>query len=202
MRIGFLLAALTVAGPVFGQDEQSTIGQTVEGSTSATEGLAAWDKIFTVASHPRCTNCHVGDQAQPMWEGLGYKDRALHGMFIQAGESRIGAETIPCRTCHVTSEAANVLSHAAPHIEEAWRLPPIELNWLDKTSIEICTQMRDPETNDGNSVTELAEHVLTSAFVRWGFEPGGGRSAPDGSTEKLAQDILVWGAAGMPCAAD
>lgn len=197
MRFGFLCVALMVAAPVSAENHTP-----VSGSISAAEGLVVWDDIFAVASHPRCTNCHVGDQSVPMWNGLGYGEGVPHAMNILAGDSRIGAETIPCRTCHVTSEAANTVPHAAPHIAEAWRLPPIELNWLGKSSVEVCTQMRNPETNDGNSVAELAEHVLTSSFVQWGFQPGGGRDAPDGSTEKLASDILKWGAAGTPCASD
>ena len=185
-----LFALLIAASPLAAQDTTVT----------REEGLAAWDRVFEVASHPRCTNCHVGAQDAPMWEGLGYAENAKHGMNIQADASRIGAESVPCRTCHVTSAAANTMPHAPPHIDEAWRLPPVELDWLDKTSAEICAQMRDPETNDGNTVAELVEHIETSAFVNWGFVPGGGRSVPRGTAADLAANVALWGAAGTPCA--
>ena len=188
MRV--LFALLIVASPLAAQDTDAT----------RQEGLAAWDRVFAVASHPRCTNCHVGAQGAPMWEGLGYGKDAAHGMNIIADESRSGAQSVPCRTCHLTSEAKNKVPHAPPQIDEAWRLPPVELEWLDKTSAEICAQLRNPETNDDNTIAELMDHVRTSAFVNWGFVPGGGRSVPPGSTEKLAQDLAVWGAAGTPCA--
>lgn len=185
-----LFALLIVASPVIAQDVTVT----------REEGLAAWDRVFAVASHPRCTNCHVGDQDAPMWEGLGYNADRVHGMNVQADESRIGAGSVPCRTCHLTSASENTITHAAPHIDEAWRLPPVELDWLDKSSAEICAQLRNSETNDNNTIAELMDHVRSSEFVNWGFVPGGGRPVPPGSTEQMAQDLGVWGAAGTPCA--
>ena len=187
MRALFVL--LIAASPLAAQDIIAT----------REEGLAAWDRVFAVASHPRCTNCHVGDQGEPMWEGLGYAPDQPHGMNVQSDASRIGAGSIPCSTCHVTSAAHNTVPHAPPHIDDAWRLPPVELAWLDKTSVQICAQLRNPDTNDGNTIAELMDHVRTSEFVNWGFVPGGERSVPPGSTEKLVLDLDVWGAAGTPC---
>jgi hypothetical protein len=163
------------------------------------DGLAAWDRVYAVASHPRCTNCHVGPQDAPMWEGLDYGDGARHGMNVRADDSRIGAESVPCRTCHVTSGRANDRPHAAPHIDEPWRLPPVELAWLGAGSAELCRQMRDPETNDGHDLQSMVDHIRSSAFIAWGFAPGGGREPVPGSVEALAADVLAWGRAGMPC---
>jgi hypothetical protein len=143
MRV--LFALLIAASPLAAQ----------ETTVTREEGLSAWNRVFAVASHPRCTNCHVGAQAEPMWEGLGYGEDRVHDMNIKADESRIGAESVPCRTCHITSTSGNTTPHAPPHIDEAWRLPPVELDWLDKTSSEICAQLRNPETNDDNTVDEL-----------------------------------------------
>ncbi|WP_299561435.1 hypothetical protein [uncultured Sulfitobacter sp.] len=166
------------------------------------EGLAAWSRIYEVASHPRCTNCHVGDSGRPAWAALGYDPKWLHGMNVQAGDSRIGAETVLCQTCHITAASDNATPHAAPQIDDAWRLPPVALDWRDKTSGEICIQMRNPETNNGFEGQELAAHVRESAFVNWGFEPGGNRVPAPGTAEELARDIEVWIAAGTPCTAD
>ena len=184
---------VALATAVSAEDAVPTATRSIE------EGLAAWGKIYAVASHPRCTNCHVGASGAPMWEGLGYGAARLHGMNIRAGESRIGAETIPCRTCHLTQDSANALPHAPPHILEAWRLPPVELAWLGKSSAEVCAQLKNPETNDDHSIAELADHVTSSPFVAWGFKPGAGRTAPEGSTTTLARQITLWGAAGTPC---
>lgn len=163
-------------------------------------GEAAWERIFAVASHPRCANCHVGADGRPAWDNLGYGETRLHGMNIVAGESRIGAENVPCRTCHIGAEGANDVPHAAPQVDDAWRLPPIELAWRGKSSAEICAQLRDPETNDGFEPAELVEHVGSSAFVAYGFTPGAGREPAPGTLDDLTRDFEIWTAAGMPCA--
>ena len=113
------------------------------------EGLAAWDAIYATAAHPRCSNCHVGASGTPGWAGLGFGEDARHGMAVQAGESRIGAESIPCRACHVTSDAPNNTPHAPPHVLDAWRLPPIELAWFGKSSVALCQQLRRPVQDAG-----------------------------------------------------
>jgi len=163
---------------------------------------AAWERIYAVTSHPRCANCHVGASGRPAWDDLGYGVTRLHGMNIVAGESRIGAETVPCRTCHIGAAAPNDVPHAAPQLDDAWRLPPVELEWYGKSSAQICAQLRDPERNDGFSPAELVEHVRSSAFVAYGFAPGGGRNPAPGSVETLARDLEIWAAGGMPCAAE
>ncbi len=165
-------------------------------------GVAAWQKIYAVASHPRCTNCHVGNSGRPAWDDLGYGSKRLHGMNVRADESRIGALSVPCRTCHIGAAGSNDVAHAAPQVDDAWRLPPVELAWRGKTSIEVCQQLRDPESNDGFDIAQLAEHVRTSVFVSYGFTPGVGRNAAPGSVEELAANIEAWGAAGMPCVQD
>jgi hypothetical protein len=187
MRV--LAAFVLLASPLGAQDS----------SVTHAEGLAAWDRIYAITSHPRCTNCHVGDTGQPMWNALNYGTDTVHGMGVQADETRIGALSMPCRTCHVTAGHANTVPHAPPHIDDAWRLPPVALEWLGKTSAEVCAQLRNPDSNDGNDIAGLADHLRSSPFVAWGFAPGTGRTAPAGDPEEIAKDIEVWGAAGAPC---
>ncbi|MEP1768715.1 MAG: hypothetical protein ABJJ53_19015 [Sulfitobacter sp.] len=172
------------------------------GVSAQEAGHAAWGRIYEVISHPRCTNCHVGEDGRPAWAGLNYGAGRLHGMNIVAGESRIGAENIPCRTCHIGAEGPNDVAHAAPQVDDAWRLPPVEMAWRGKTSAQVCAQLRNPDTNDGFELADLVEHVRTSAFVRFGFAPGAGRMPAPGSVAALAQDLQEWGAAGMPCVGD
>jgi len=76
------------------------INPPAEGTVSRADGLATWDRIYEVTSHPRCSNCHVGADNRPMWSGPSYGRTRLHGMNVNAGESRIGAETLVCSTCH------------------------------------------------------------------------------------------------------
>ena len=86
-----------------------------EGSVTRDVGLAAWERIYAVASHPRCVNCHTDETNLPMWSGPTYGEPRVHGMNINAGDSRIGAEGLSCKSCHMTSTRPNVVPHAAPH---------------------------------------------------------------------------------------
>lgn len=172
------------------------------GSVTTETGLAAWDSIHTVLTHPRCLNCHVGADNVPLWGTVEAPDR-IHGMAVNAGESRIGAEGLSCIACHQTSTRPNTVPHAPPHTGMDWRLAPVEFQWTDRTSAEICAQMRDPDRNGGRDAAGLIEHILHDAeligFITWSFDPGAGREPAPGSLQAHLEDMAVWTAAGMPC---
>ncbi len=173
------------------------------GSVSRAEGLAAWDRIYEVASHPRCANCHVGASDVPMWSGPGYGRTRPHGMAVRAGDSRIGAETIPCRTCHVTSRTGGIdRPHAAPQVADAWRLAPPQAAWFGRSSDQICAQLRDPARTDGRTALQIAEHLGHDVILHWAWTPGSGREPAPYSLQEHVNDVLAWGVAGQPCAFD
>ena len=120
-------------------------------------------------------------------------------MNIQAGASRIGAETLVCQTCHSASEHVQDLPHAAPRVGMAWRLAPPEAHWFGRSSSQICTQLRDPELNGGRDFLMLAEHLNHDLILHWAWNPGPGREAAPYSLQEHVDDILLWGVAGMPC---
>ena len=172
------------------------------GSIDASDALAAWDRIHDVASHPRCLNCHVGEDEIPLWGTVAQPDRP-HGMAIVAGDSRIGTAGLSCRTCHQTSTRPNRVEHAAPHTGMDWQLAPVDFQWVGRTSAEICQQMRDPDRNGGRDAAGLVEHILHDAeligFITWSFDPGAGRAPAPGSLQSHLEDMAIWTAAGMPC---
>ena len=182
--------------------ENVSIKPPAEGSVSAAEGLAAWDRIYQVASHPRCSNCHVGADNRPMWSGPSYGKTRPHGMNITAGESRIGAETIPCATCHIRRDSLNDMPHAAPQVAMDWQLAPVEAEWFGKSSTEICNQLRDPDRNGGRTFLDIASHLDHDLILHWAWNPGGGREPAPFSLQEHVDDVLAWGVAGMPCAND
>ncbi|MEO0920612.1 MAG: hypothetical protein AAFX98_07955 [Pseudomonadota bacterium] len=173
----------------------------IEPPDSATieEGLAAFNRIYEVASHPRCSNCHVGADNRPMWSGPAYGKTRPHGMNINAGESRIGAETLLCSACHGVRETLNDDPHAAPQVAMTWQLAPVEAEWFGKNPIEICTQLRDPELNGGRDMLALAAHLDHDLILHWAWNPGGGREPAPYSLQEHVNDILTWGVAGVPC---
>lgn len=198
----FAAAILTLCttAAVHGAGENVTIDPPE--SATRDEGLAAFDRIYEVASHPRCSNCHVGADNLPMWSGPSYGKTRPHGMNINAGESRIGAETVLCSTCHAYNPNANDWPHAAPQVAMSWMLAPVEAEWFGKSSDEICTQLRDPERNGGRDMMALAAHLDHDLILHWAWAPGGDREPAPYSLQEHVNDILIWGVAGMPCATD
>lgn len=184
-----------------------TDGTETEGTPAATAtetvdpeereaGLKMWADIHSVFSHPRCANCHVGDDNRPRWSGPSYGKTRVHGMNVVAGESRVGAEYMPCATCHGIQNID--LPHAAPGAPN-WSLPPAEFAWFGKTSAQICAQIKDPARNGGRTLAEVAEHVDHDALLHWAWTPGPGREPAPFSRDELIDLIKAWDLTGAPC---
>lgn len=204
MRFLALAVALS-ASSAFAAEQSVEINPPADGTVSLEEGLAAFDRIYEVASHPRCSNCHVGASNRPMWSGPSYGKTRPHGMLVNAGESRIGAEYILCSTCHVNVEETdrgNSEPHQAPRVAADWQLPPAEFEWFGKSSDEICNQLRDPERNGDRTFLDIASHLDHDVILHWAWEPGGGREPAPYSLQEHVDDVLAWGVAGMPCRND
>jgi hypothetical protein len=84
----------------------------------------------------------------------------------------------------------------------AWHLAPAEMAWFDKSSAQICAQIKDPARNGGRSLDEVAEHVRDDALVAWGWDPGPGREPAPGSAEETYAAMLLWIEQGAPCPSD
>jgi hypothetical protein len=160
-------------------------------------GLAAWRNVYEVLSHPRCANCHVGADNVPVWhDPPGRAEPQPHGMNINAGASRSGAETIPCATCHSVRNAD--IAHGPPGAPN-WHLPPAIMQWFDRTSTEVCLQIKDRSRNGGRDIAQIIEHVANDKLVAWGWAPGPGRTPAPYSAAQTADYLRQWQAAGAPC---
>lgn len=200
MRLALIAAAL-LATPLSAEDAVQIVPPPA-GSVSIEAGLEAWSRIYEVASHPRCSNCHVGADNRPMWSGPSYGKARPHGMNINAGESRIGVETLQCMTCHSLSTRGNQRPHEAPRVGTTWMLAPVEAEWFGKTTEEICAQLRDPDRNGDRSFEDIAEHLTHDLILHWAWTPGPGREPAPYDLQSHVNDILAWGVAGMPCPQD
>ncbi len=197
-KLIFALTGLTafIVVHALAEEEEAPLAPLEAGSVSQEDGLANWAKIHEVFSHPRCANCHVDDSGIPMWSGPSYGKTRPHGMFISGGETRIGIEFVQCGTCHGRENSPT--PHGPPG-NEVWLLAPAEMQWFDKSSQEICEQIKDPERNGGRTILEVAEHVSHDPLVHWGWDPGPGREAAPYSAAETTDSILKWQAAGAPC---
>jgi hypothetical protein len=158
-------------------------------------GLAQWEKIYAVFSHPRCANCHVEDNA-PRWSGPHYGATRVHGFDIGRGVGGLGNPGQRCTTCHFETNSPQL--HGPPGAPN-WHLAPAEMVWFGKSSAEICAQISDPERNGGRTLQDVAEHVRDDALVGWGWSPGPGREPAPGSAVETYEAIVAWAEAGAQC---
>ena len=202
------LGAMAVALAA-GTNEPPAVITQPSAPVSQAQGLAAFGRIYEVVSHPRCANCHVGDEGVPMWSGPTY-DRAYggpqpHGMNVRAGASRDGSDYLACATCHRVDQDFSNSPHAPPRAGVGWQLPPAEFAWFGKDEAEICAQLSDPERTGGRDAVGLAQHLIEDSshrgLVLWGWEPSGGREPAPHSLQVHVDDLVTWGAAGTPCPA-
>lgn len=203
-RLIVAASALFFSLMVYAESGKLLITPPAEGSVSVEQGLEAWQRVYDVTSHPRCANCHVGKENIPMWSGPSYGKTRPHGMNIHADETRIGAKTLLCSSCHLTSKNLETANHAPPQYGIAWSLAPVEFQWFGKSSKEICEQLKDPKRNGGReSYLQIAEHLQHDASLKgpvlWGWNPGGNREPAPYTLRKHIDDVLNWGVAGSPC---
>lgn len=204
--IGLLMVAgIAVAEQSFDNDLGISVELLPEGSVTNSDGLAAFERIYEVVSHPRCANCHVDDSNVPMWSGPSYGETRPHGMNIHGGISRIGADTIPCSTCHRRDGNLGSEPNAPPHFGIGWRLAPVKFLWFGQTPGFICEQLKDSDRNGGRDGIGLVHHLIDDAGHRgpvlWGWSPGGTREPAPYSLQEHVDDMLKWTAAGQPCPA-
>jgi mono/diheme cytochrome c family protein len=167
-------------------------------STKA-EGLAAWQQIYSVMSHPRCINCHTaGDYPQ---QG---DDRHRHLFNVVRGSEGKGAAALQCATCHQSSNADSTGVPGA----EGWHLAPLSMRWQDASdkiqpSSAVCRTVTDRAKNGGLDGAGLVKHHQTE-LVKWAWQPGvrndgSARSVPPISYEQFMAATRNWVQAGMPC---
>ena len=194
------LAVLAVAATALAEKDADAVDGAAAPPLSRESALSAWEKVYEVFSHPRCVNCHVPEDNRPRWSGPSYGlaegEWLFHGMNVNGGQSRIGVESIPCMTCH---QSANADVPHGPPGAPVWALAPVEMVWWEKSSQDICEQIKDPARNGGRTLQDVADHVDHDALVHWGWDPGPGREPAPYSVQEIVAALEGWAAAGAPC---
>lgn len=182
------ITSIAILSGSFAQDTTS--------NAAPDDGLSAWARVFEVFSHPRCAGCHV-DDGRPMWSGDHYGGTYKHPMYVGGDpEQLLGLPGLMCTTCHMAENAQKL--HGPPG-NDVWHLPPQEMAWWEKSSAEICNQVKDPARNGGRSLKDIESHVAKDSLVAWGWAPGLGREPAPYSAKETAAAIAAWAQAGAPC---
>jgi hypothetical protein len=156
------------------------------------KSINAFREVKRVLLSPRCVNCHPkGDS--PLQGDLGRP----HNMLVQRGADGHGVTTMRCDACHQTTNSRE--PHGPPGAPE-WHLPPEQTPMVfeGKSDAELCVQLKDKSQNGGKSLAQLVEHAEVP-LVKWGWNPGSGRTVPPISHEEFVKYTKTWIALGAHC---
>ena len=153
---------------------------------------AAFEAIVQVLHHPRCMNCHsVGDYPR---QG---DDSHPHVMNVRRGPNGQGVTAQKCGTCHQEHNTAGL---NMPPGAEDWHLPSAKMPmiWEGLTDHQLCELFKDPKQNGGRHVSQIVEHMQTP-LVRWGWNPGEGRTPIPMSQDDFQAKVREWVTKGAAC---
>jgi mono/diheme cytochrome c family protein len=177
-------------------------GRSVEAKRAAqrAEGLAAWEQVYGVLTHPRCINCHTATNYPQQGD-----ERRRHFANVVRGPEGHGVPALNCVSCHQKSNAESTGVPGGPD----WHLAPLSMKWQDENdqplpSAAVCRQLIDRERNGNLSPQGILKHNDEAELVRWAWAPG---RRPDGTartTPPLTHEEFVaatrrWVEAGTPC---
>ena len=189
-------SALTLAGPApYDASQKSKAG-----ASTRADGLAAWQQVYSVLTHPRCINCHTATNYPQQGD-----DRHRHFANVVRGPAGKGVPALQCVTCH---QEANADSVGVPGAHN-WYLAPLSMKWQDLndkilSSAEVCRAITDRSKNNNLDGAGLLKHHEEEPLVLWAFQPsrridGGMRTLPPLTHEQFVEVTRQWVAAGTPC---
>jgi hypothetical protein len=155
--------------------------------------IAAFLAAAPVFVHPRCVNCHAPGDAPR--QGM---SNYLHAQNVRRGVDGRGKYGVKCASCHMTH---NLPGEHLPPGAPNWKLPPAAapLAWERKTPGEICRQLKDPAQNGHHSPAEIVQRMQRNPLVKWGWDPGLGRTPAPGTQAEFTKNMAAWAAAGGAC---
>ncbi|HUO18096.1 MAG TPA: hypothetical protein VMX38_24185 [Verrucomicrobiae bacterium] len=166
-------------------------------SVSRETGLAAWQQVYSVLTHPRCINCHTATNYPEQGD-----DRHRHLFNVVRGPAGKGVPGLNCATCH---QSANANSTGVPGGHN-WHLAPLSMKWQDTddrilSSADVCRSLTKNGGLNGSGILHHHEH---EPLVLWAFQPGRRRDGTERSVPPLTHEQFVaatrtWVGAGMPC---
>ena len=174
----------------------------VQGQTTRSDGLASWQRVYSVLTHPRCINCHTGTDYPQQGD-----DRQRHRFNVVRGQTGMGIPSFTCAACHQRVNADSTGVPGAP----GWQLAPLSMQWQDMrdqimSSGAVCRAVTDRSKNHNLDGAGILKHHEEEPLVLWAFQPGRGlagstRSVPPLTHAEFVAATRAWVEAGTPCPA-
>jgi len=156
----------------------------------AQRSIALFTEAGKVLQHPRCQNCHSGDDHPRQGEGRS------HQPPVRFGKDGDGVPGLRCAACH---GEANYDATGMPGVAD-WHLAPRSMN-LRATLPTICAQLKDPDKNGSRSLEDVVKHMANDPLVAWAWEPGTGRRPAPGTHATFFALLRAWASTGAECPA-
>jgi hypothetical protein len=170
----------------------------VQGNREA--GLAAWEHVYSVPTHPRCVNCHTATNYPQQGD-----DRHRHLFNVVRGPEGQGVPALNCATCH---QGANADSTGVPGAHN-WHLAQLSLKWQSPddrilSSAQVCQSLTNRAKKHNLDGPGILKHHEEEPLVLWAFQPGrhrdgSARSLPPLTHDEFVAATRVWVEAGTPC---
>jgi hypothetical protein len=169
-------------------------------AVSTSDGLQAWEQVYSVLTHPRCINCHTaGDYPQ---QG---DDRHRHLFHVVRGPDGKGVAGLNCETCHHEENNDSVGIPGGHN----WHLAPLSMAWqtLDDrplSSASLCRTVIDRAKNNNMDGAALLKHHEEEPLVLWAWNPGRTLDGPMRTLPPLTHAQFLdatrrWVDAATPC---
>ena len=192
-------AAWSASNPI-GSAREGVAQKTAARASTRAEGLAAWQQVYSVLTHPRCINCHTATNYPQQGD-----DRHRHFANVVRGSDGMGVPALQCVTCHQGSNADSTGVPGGHH----WHLAPLSMQWQDLndkvlSSAEVCRAVIDRSKNSNLDGQGLLKHHEEEPLVLWAFQPGRRmdgtpRTVPPLTHEQFVAATRTWVEAGTPC---
>src|SRR5437667_3082416 len=109
---------------------KSSPSDTKLADTKLADGLAAWEQVYSVLTHPRCINCHTATNYPQQGD-----DRHRHFANVIRGPAGKGVPALNCVGCHQTVNADSTGVPGGPD----WHLAPLSMRWQDKNDRPVSS---------------------------------------------------------------
>lgn len=133
--------------------------------------VAAFKEVYKVLMSPRCMNCHPAGDIP-----LQNDDSHIHTMLPRRGKTGHGVYAMKCSNCH---QPSNTPGLRTPPGNPKWALPPADMKMVfqGKSAHDLALQIMDYKRNGHKNKAQLLEHARDT-LVKWGWNPGEGRTLP------------------------
>ncbi|MDM1296468.1 hypothetical protein HX021_19460 [Sphingobacterium sp. N143] len=187
--ITMTILAILLIGIVsaFSNDSTHRVGTAaaIEVKKDSLKSLAAFKTVYAVLQSPRCLNCHPSGDIP-----LQGDDNRLHAMFPKRGPEGKGMLTMKCANCHQSENTAGLKT---PPGSADWHLPPANMKMVfeGRTAHELAKQLIDPKQNGNKDLKALIAHA-DDGLVKWGWDPGEGRTLPPFTHAEFKEAWITW----------